>query len=58
VTAARLTTTVESSGRSTPRAWGYLRRKPSFRIEERSTALGWIDPRVLAILRERARRNT
>jgi Putative peptidoglycan binding domain len=24
-------------------------------LEERSTALGWIDPRVLTILRERAR---
>ena len=32
MTAARLTATVETSGRSTPRAWGYLRRNPSFWI--------------------------
>jgi oligopeptide transport permease C-like protein len=32
VTAARLTATVEASGRSTPRAWAYLRRNPSFWI--------------------------
>ena len=32
VTAAPLTATVESTGRSTPRAWTYLRRNPSFWI--------------------------